>query len=166
MTEAGYPDGFDLEIMPTTQYEESIRAAQVVQANLSQIGIRASIRTLEWAEWLEEEGSGNYDTYICSWNGNVDPDDFYGAQHGTGEVFNFTGYSNPTVDELLTEGKNTDDTAARREIYAQINKQVVDDAPYVYLYNPLEINVYRTYVKGYEARADQAIRFVETYLER
>lgn len=166
LAEAGYPDGFDLEIMPTTQYEESIRVAQVVQANLSQIGIRATIRTLEWAEWLEEEGSGNYDTYICSWNGNVDPDDFYGAQHGTGEVFNFTGYSNPKVDELLSEGKNTDDVEARRKIYAQINQQVVDDAPYVYLYNPLEINVYRTNVKGYEARADQAIRFVETYLEQ
>jgi peptide/nickel transport system substrate-binding protein len=165
LAEAGYPDGFDLEIMPTTQYEESVRAAQVVQADLGAIGIRATIRTLEWAEWLEEQGGGNYDTFICSWNGNVDPDDFYRAQHGTGEVFNFTGYSNPTVDELLQEGKNTDDVETRREIYAQINRQIVDDAPYVYLYNPLEINVYRTNVRGYEARADQAIRFVGTYLE-
>jgi len=165
LAEAGYPDGLELEIMPTTQYEESIRVAQVVQANLAEIGIRATIRTLEWAEWLEEEGSGNYDTYICSWNGNVDPDDFFGAQHGTGEVFNFTGYSNETVDELLDEGKNTDDFETRRGIYEQINQQVVDDAPYVYLYNPLEINVYRTNVMGYATRADQAIRFVETYLE-
>lgn len=165
LAEAGYPDGFDLQIMPTTQYEESVRAAQVIQANLGAIGIRASINTLEWAQWLEEEGSGNYDTYICSWNGNVDPDDFFGAQQGTGEVFNFTGYSNPRVDELLSEGKNTDDFETRRGIYEQINKQVVDDAPYIYLYNPLEINVYRTNVKGYATRADQAIRFVETYLE-
>lgn len=165
LAEAGYPDGFELEIMPTTQYEESVRAAQVIQANLAQIGVRASIRTLEWAEWLEEQGAGNYDTYICSWNGNVDPDDFYRAQHGTDEVFNFTGYSNPSVDELLEQGLNTDDVEARREIYEQVNRQIVDDAPYVYLYNPLEINVYRTNVQGYEARADQAIRFVETYLE-
>ena len=165
LAEAGYPDGFDLEIMPTTQYEESERAAQVIQADLSAIGIRTTINTLEWAEWLEVQGAGDYDTYICSWNGNVDPDDFFGAQQGTGEVFNFTGYSNREVDELLAEGKNTDDFETRRGIYEQINQQVVDDAPYVYLYNPLEINVYRTNVSGYATRADQAIRFLETYLE-
>lgn len=166
LAEAGVSEGFELEIMPTTQYEESIRVAQVLQAELAQVGINATIRTLEWAEWLEEEGSGNYDTYICSWNGNVDPDDFFYAQHKTGEVFNFTGYSNPTVDELLEEGRQTSDPEERRGIYEQINRTVVDDAPYIYLYNPLEINVYRPYVEGYEARADQAIRFTETYLNR
>ena len=166
LAEAGVPDGFELEIMPTTQYDESIRIAQVVQAQLAGLGIQADIRTLEWAEWLEEQGAGNYDTYVCSWNGNVDPDDFFYAQHKTGEVFNFTGYSNPTVDELLEEGRATADPEARREIYAEINQQLVDDAPYIYLYNPLEINAYRPYVEGYEARPDQAIRFTETWLDR
>ena len=166
LAEAGVGEGFELELMPTTQYEESIRIAQVVQAQLAAIGINASIRTLEWAEWLEEEGAGNYDTYVCSWNVLVDPDDFFYAQHKTGEVFNFTGYSNPTVDELLDEGRVTQDDERRREIYAEINRQIVDDAPYIYLYNPLNINAYHTYVQGYEARPDQAIRFTETWLDQ
>ena len=166
LAEAGVGDGFTLEIMPTTQYEESIRIAQVVQAQLAPLGIDASIRTLEWAEWLEEEGAGNYDTYVCSWNVLVDPDDFFYAQHRTGEVFNFTGYSNPSVDELLDEGRLAQDPAERRDIYAQINKQIVDDAPYIYLYNPLNINAYRPYVEGYQARPDQAIRFIDTWLNK
>jgi peptide/nickel transport system substrate-binding protein len=166
LAEAGVGDGFELEIMPTTQYEESIRIAQVVQAQLAPLGIDASIRTLEWAEWLEEEGAGNYDTYVCSWNVLVDPDDFFYAQHRTGEVFNFTGYSNPSVDELLDEGRLAQDPAERRDIYAQINQQIVDDAPYIYLYNPLNINAYRPYVEGYQARPDQAIRFIDTWLNK
>lgn len=165
LAEAGYADGFEMEIMPTTQYEESVRMAQVIQANLGQLGITASINTLEWAEWLETQGRGEYDTYVCSWNGLVDPDDFFYAQHKTGEVFNFTGYSNPTVDELLEQGRTTQDPAARREIYAEINRAIVDDAPYIYIYNPLNINAYRTNVQGYSARADQAVRFVDTYIE-
>jgi len=165
LEEAGYADGFEMEIMPTTQYEESVRMAQVIQANLGQIGITADINTLEWAEWLETQGRGEYDTYVCSWNGLVDPDDFFYAQHKTGEVFNFTGYSNPTVDELLDEGRTTQDSSARREIYAEINRAIVDDAPYIYIYNPLNINAYRMNVQGYSARADQAVRFTETYLE-
>ncbi len=163
---AGYPDGFEMEIMPTTQYEESVRAAQVIQADLANVGVQATIRTLEWAEWLEEEGAGNYDTYVCSWNGGTDPEDYFYAQHKTGEVFNFTGYSNPKVDELLDEGRVTRDQAERKDIYAEVNKIIVDDAPYIYLYNPLEINVYKPYVMGYQARPDQDIRFTETWLDR
>ena len=166
LEEAGVGDGFELEIMPTTQYEESIRIAQVMQAQLAAVGIQAEIRTLEWAEWLEEEGAGNYDTYVCSWNGNVDPDDYFYAQHRTGEVFNFTGYSNPTVDELLAEGRSTADPEERLGIYEEINRIIVDEAPYIYLYNPLEINAYRPVVQNYHARPDQAIRFVETWLDR
>ena len=166
LAEAGLADGFDMEIMPTTQYEESIRAAQVIQADLAAVGIRASIRTLEWAEWLQEEGDGNYDTYVCSWNGLVDPDDYFYAQHKTGEVFNFTGYSNATVDELLDEGRSTQGYDERYAIYQQINQTIVDEAPYVYLYNPLNINAYADHVQGYQARGDQAIRFAGTWLDR
>lgn len=166
LADAGLADGFDMEIMPTTQYEESIRAAQVIQADLAAVGIRATIRSLEWAEWLQEEGDGNYDTYVCSWNGLVDPDDYFYAQHKTGEVFNFTGYSNATVDDLLDEGRRTQAFDERYGIYQQINRTIVDEAPYVYLYNPLNINAYAAHVQGYQARGDQAIRFVGTWLDR
>ena len=166
LAEAGYEGGFELEIMPTTQYEESIRIAQMLQAQLAPLNITASIRTLEWAEWLQEQGDGNFDTFVCSWNGNIDPDDFFYAQHRTGEVFNFTGYNNPTVDELLAEGRGTAEPEERREVYEQINRIIVDEAPYIYLYNPLEINVYGTDVQGYQARPDQAIQFNRTWLDR
>jgi peptide/nickel transport system substrate-binding protein len=166
LAEAGVEGGFELEIMPTTQYEESIRVSQVLQANLAEVGVRATIRTLEWAEWLEEEGAGNYDTYVCSWNGLVDPDDYFFAQHRTGEVFNFTGYSNPTVDELLDHGRRTEDFVERLPIYERINRIIVDEAPYIYLYNPLNIHAYRPYVEGFQARPDQAVRFVGTWLDR
>jgi peptide/nickel transport system substrate-binding protein len=166
LAEAGYADGFELEIMPTSFIQPTIRAAQVIQSDLATVGIRASIRTLEWAEWLEEQGDGNYETYVCSWNGLIDPDDFFYAQHKTGEVFNFTGYSNPRVDELLDEARMVPDFEERRALYEEINATIVDEAPYIYLYNPLEIHAYRPDVRGFQARADQAVRFVTTWLDR
>jgi peptide/nickel transport system substrate-binding protein len=166
LAEAGYADGFEIEIMPTTFIEATVRAAQVIQADLAAVGVRAEIRTLEWAEWLEEQGAGNYDTYVCSWNGLVDPDDFFYAQHRTGEVFNFTGYSNATVDELLDEARVIADPDERRPLYEQVNREIVDDAPYIYLYNPLQIHAYAPDVMGFQSRADQAVRFVGTWLDR
>ncbi len=166
LAEAGFENGFELEIMPTTELEETVRMAQVIQSDLAQVGIRASIRTLEWAEWLEEQGAGNYDSYVLSWNGLIDPDDYFYAQHRSGEVFNFTGYSNPEVDALLDRGRRTQDPEERRVIYEEINRTIVDEAPYIYLYNPLNIQAYHPDVRGYEARPDQAIRFGETWLDR
>ena len=166
LAEAGYPNGFETEFMPTTFYEETVRSAQVLQAQLSEIGIDAKIRTLEWGTWLEEEGAGNFDMYICGWLGNIDPDDFFYAQHHTDEIYNFTGYSNPDVDELLDAGRVETDDAARKEIYNQVQKQIIDDAPYVYLYNPDVVNAWQPYVRGYEALPSAAIRFENTWLER
>ena len=166
LADAGYPNGFRMQIMPTTQYPESVRGAQVIQQELGAIGIRVTIKNLEWAQWLQEEGKGNYDTYVCSWNGLVDPYDFFYAQHRTGQVFNFTGYSNPKVDKLLDEGNVTQGFDKRKAIYQQVNKMIVDDAPYIYLYNPANIQAYRTYVKGYAARQDQNIDFVNTWLDK
>jgi peptide/nickel transport system substrate-binding protein len=166
LADAGYPNGFRMQIMPTTQYPESVRGAQVIQQELQQIGVRVTIKTLEWAQWLQEEGKGNYDTYVCSWNGLVDPDDYFYAQQKTGEVFNFTGYSNTKVDQLLSEGRKTQGFDQRKAIYQQVNKMVVDDAPYIYMYNPANINAYRSYVKGYAARPDQAVNFTQTWLDK
>ncbi|MCA9921695.1 MAG: hypothetical protein KC421_04955, partial [Anaerolineales bacterium] len=161
-----YPNGFDTEFMPTTFYEETVRTAQVLQAQLSAIGINAEIRTLEWGTWLEEEGAGNFDMYICGWIGNLDPDDYFYAQHHTDLFFNFTGYSNPDVDALLDAGRTETDEAARQEIYNQVQQQIIDDAPYVYLYNPTTVNAWQPDVRGYFARGDSAIRFENTWLDR
>ena len=165
LAEAGVEGGFEMTVMPTTQYEESIRIAQVLQAQLAPLGISVSIETREWADWLETQGAGEFDTFVCSWNALIDPDDFYYAQHKTGEVFNFTGYSNPTVDELLDEGRRAQGFEERYEIYEQVNQEIVDDAPYIYLYNPGNIQAYVPAVQGYEARGDQAVRFTETWLD-
>jgi len=165
LEEAGVADGFDMLIMPTTEYEESIRAAQVIQAQLAPLGINVTLDTREWADWLDTQGQGNFDTFVCSWNVLLDPDDFFYAQHKTGEVFNFTGYTNPTVDDLLDRGRQETEFADRYAIYEQINREIVNDAVYIYLYNPGNIQAYAANVNGYTARGDQTIRFVTTYLD-
>lgn len=165
LAEAGVEDGFELTVMPTTFVEQTVRMAQVIQAQLAPLGIEVTIDTREWSDWLETQGAGEYDTFVCSWNGLLDPDDFFFAQHKTGEVFNFTGYSNPSVDELLDEGRTADDFDERYGIYQRINREIVDAATYIYIYNPSNIQAYRSNVEGYSARPDQAIRFAETWLD-
>lgn len=166
LSEAGLPNGFEMELMPTSAFEETVRAAQVVQANLAEVGIQTTILAPEWSEWLELEGSGQYDGYICSWNGMTDGDGYYYLQHRTGEVFNFTGYSNPEFDALVDEARTLSDFEARYELYDQANRILVDDAPYVYFYNQFFNRAYQPYVRGYVLRADNTNLFHTTWLDQ
>lgn len=164
LEEAGYGDGFEMEWLPNSQVGETVRAAEVLTAQLSQIGITSTINAPEWAEWLELEGNFMYDAYICSWNGLIDADQYYYLQHHTGLVFNFTGYSNADFDALVNEGRSTDDFDTRYAIYEQANQILVDDAPYVYMYNKQEIRAYASNVHGFVVRPDQANNFWTVWL--
>jgi peptide/nickel transport system substrate-binding protein len=166
LDDAGYPDGFEMELLPTTQYGETVRAAQVLQQQLAEIGIVASINAPEWSEWLELEGNFMYDAYICNWNGLIDADQYYYLQHRSDQVFNFTGYDNPEFDELVDEGRSMSDFDARYEIYQEANQMLVDDAPYIYMYNKQEIRAYAPYVMGFTVRPDQANNFWTVWLDQ
>lgn len=166
LSEAGYPDGFDIVLMPTSTYENTVRQAQVVQQNLADVGIRATINAPEWSQWLELEGGGNYDAYLCGWVGLTDADSYYYLQQHTGEVFNFTGYSNPEFDKLVEEGRSTSDFNTRYAIYEQANKILVDDAPYVYFYSPLGLRAYKPYVMDFPTRSDMLNVLWTTWLNK
>ena len=68
------------------------------------------------------------------------------------------------VDEALDAARAETDEEARQTLYDQAVKQIVDDASYVYLYNPEVVQAWTDEVQGYEVRADRAIRFRDVSL--
>ena len=165
LAEAGYSDGdISLTLMPTATYENTVRLAQVLQQTLRQIGIEADIFSPEWAEWLELEGGGDYDIYVCGWGGLIDGNAYYYLQHKTDEVFNFTGFSDPDFDRLVEEARGVSDFDARYAIYDQANKILVDGAPYIYFYNGVAIGAHRTNVMGWQPIATGDLVFARTWL--
>lgn len=68
-----------LDMLVTTEYPETVTAAQIVADNLSALGITVNIRTVDFATWLDEQNSGHFDMLMMGWLGNIDPDDFYYA---------------------------------------------------------------------------------------
>lgn len=148
-----------MDMMVTNQYPQTVTAAQVVASELKPLGITVKIRTLDFGTWLAQEGKGKFDSFILGWLGNIDPDDYYYAQQHTGGSFNFQKFSNPTVDKLLDEARTTTDLAQRKSLYDRAAKIIVDQASYIYLYNPNVIQGYSNQLHGYTVRADRAIRF-------
>lgn len=158
LDEAGV-DGFTMDLLVTSDYPETVTAAQIIADNLSQIGVDVSIRQPDFATWLDEQNNGNFDMLMMGWLGNIDPDDFYYAQHHTDGASNAQGYSNPEVDRLLDEGRVETDDEARKALYAEAATMIADDASYVYLYNPSVIQAWNDSLQNYTVLPDRAVRF-------
>jgi peptide/nickel transport system substrate-binding protein len=149
----------NLDMLVTTEYPETVTAAQIIADNLAPLGISVNIRTVDFATWLDEQNSGHFDMLMMGWLGNIDPDDFYYAQHHTNGTSNAQKFSNREVDKLLDAGRVETNRNARADDYAKAATIIADDVSYIYLYNPSVIQAWTTGLSGYEARRDGAIRF-------
>lgn len=158
LDEAGV-SGADLDMLVTGEYPETVTAAQVIADNLAPLGITVNIRTVDFATWLDEQNSGKFDMLIMGWLGNIDPDDFYYAQHHTNGTSNAQKFSDPEVDRLLDAGRVETDRRARFEDYRRAAHIIADEVSYIYLYNPAVIQAWVPELSGYQARRDGAVRF-------
>ena len=84
-----------LDMLVTSEYPETVTAAQIIADNLAPLGITVNIRTVDFATWLDEQNNGNFDMLMMGWLGNIDPDDFYYAQHHTDGSSNAQKFSEP-----------------------------------------------------------------------
>jgi peptide/nickel transport system substrate-binding protein len=159
LQQAGVQTPVKMGLMVTDQYPETVTAAQVIASELKPIGIDVDVQTVDFATWLDRESKGDFDAFMLGWLGNIDPADFYQAQHTTGGSSNYQGYSNPQVDQLLQQGATASDQNARKQAYDQAAKTIVDDVSYLYLYNPDVVQAWSPKLKGYQIRADKAINF-------
>jgi peptide/nickel transport system substrate-binding protein len=148
-----------LDMLVTTEYPETVTAAQIIADNLAPLGITVNFRTVDFATWLDEQNNGHFDMLMMGWLGNIDPDDFYYAQHHTDGSSNAQKFANPEVDRLLDAGRVETNRDARAGDYTKAATIIADQVSYIYLYNPSVIQAWTTRLSGYEARRDGAVRF-------
>lgn len=83
----------------------------------------------------------NFQAFIFVMKLPKDPD-MYTIWH-SGQVNNITHYKNVRIDKLLEDGRQTTDTVSRIEIYSNVQKYLLDDAPAAFLYFPYSYTVSR-----------------------
>jgi peptide/nickel transport system substrate-binding protein len=141
LEQAGYPEvnGVRMHLTMKTSTEESTRLmAAVLQQQLRAVGVVLDVRTFEFATFFSDVTRGAYQLHSLRWvGGNEDPDIyeyvFHSAKfspHGA----NRTYYANPRVDALVDQARGELDQNVRKQIYAEIQRIVADDLPYVNLW--------------------------------
>lgn len=149
LAEAGYENGFDCTIMVGNNTRA--RAAQVIQANLKEIGINVEIKQMESGVFYEKTGDGQHELGIAGWMANAEPDNtfrplFHSADTGNGGNRSF--HSIAEVDTLIDEAAQIQDMTKRIDNYAKAMNILTDQALWVPLYNDRGLMATRANVEG------------------
>ena len=141
----------------------SIQEATLIKDQLSKAGITANIQTEEFGQILTEASAHKFDAALVGWSGRIDPDgNMYGWFH-TGGGFNDGQYSNPQVDSLLEQARVASDQAARKPLYDQAQKILVEDVAYIFIGHGPAQEIASAKVHNFPLIADSIDRFAEVW---
>jgi peptide/nickel transport system substrate-binding protein len=148
LNEAGVPANLSVDLALPQPYAAHIKAGELVQAMLAQVGVQAKVRVVEFGFWLSRiyGGPHDYDLTIIGHTGKLDPD---GRLSGYGDpTLNYVQYDNSHVVALLDAGRFTLRPDLRRRIYAEVLRQMTQDAMMVFLGDPADRLVMRAGVRN------------------
>ena len=105
--------------------------------------------------------SGDFDTYIGGFvPGSPDPHNNIYAHVATPGTRNYSGYSNPRLDLIVSNGLKATSTQARSTLYRVAQQIIQDDRPLFALYNPVTFAAFSTDVTGVVLTPNGGVRFV------
>ncbi len=144
---AGYDAAHPLQFEIATSNSNAIRpyAAEILQRQFLDIGVKVTLRVMEWQAFLNTVvAPRKFDTVLLGWSLSLTPDP-YALWHSDSDVpggFNLVGYHSKTTDRLIERMEVSTDPEQIAALQRQIFARIVGDNPYLFLVIPNEINVY------------------------
>lgn len=157
LAKAGHPGGLEQSVtMWTTDSDAARQLGELVQADLSKIGIDVRLKQVSFPVYLQETGKPKTAQMLTSgWVMDFpDPSNFLflfeTSTISPNNSSNRSFHSNPELDALLEAAKVERDHEKRMALYRRANEIVARDAPWAFLGNGLETHAWQPYVRGYE----------------
>lgn len=136
MADAGFPDGFDLEITVPSNYEYHMQTAEVVAEQLKAAGINATINPVEWSSWLSDcYTDRNYQSTISGITSDMTPG-YLTNRFQTDSKKNFVNFASDAYDEAYQNAASALDPAEKAEYYKQVQKILCDEAGSAFIQVP------------------------------
>jgi len=136
LTEAGYPDGIDLEITVPSNYDVHVEATEVVAEQLKQANINVTINAVEWGVWLEETYNGRkYEATICGITSDITPG-YLLNRFVSSSSKNFINYSNVEYDAAYAQVEAATTLEERAVYYKELQEILCKDAGSAFIMVP------------------------------
>lgn len=134
MAESGV-SGFTAKVIGATG-EPPVAAseAQVLQAQLAEIGINLEIEMMELNVYVDTWLAGDFDMAVAQNGGRPDPFPMYNRYFTKdGNLLKVSNFVDDTLDTLMREGQAETDPAKRVEIFHKFENHLVEQAPWLWL---------------------------------
>ena len=153
LADAGFKDGLttDLWAMPVQRpYNPNAkRIAELMQADLAKIGVKAEIKSFEWGEYRKRMQAGEHQMGMLGWTGdNGDPDNFMhtllgcaSAQSASGS--NIAKFCHKPYEDLVLKAKTVSSQAERTKLYEQAQVIFKEQAPWYTIAHAVQIKPVR-----------------------
>ena len=170
LSESSKPSGFPLELTIVGTDDVSKQVAQILQDSWGKIGVRVTVRTVDFGTLNENFFGGDWEALKflpTSSSSDVPIDDelvngFLGADY---EGF-FTGWSNKPVQDLIKKTLTEVDESKRPAMFSRIQQGAMDDPPFVPLVFTPGRAAYRDGVQGFDFVTTNWWRLDQVSLER
>jgi dipeptide transport system substrate-binding protein len=166
LAKAGFPDGFETRLwaLPVQRpyNPNGQQTAELVQADLAKIGIKAQIVKYEWAEYLKRAKAGESDIGMFGWTGdNGDPDNFLATLLSCAAVggSNYAEWCDKEYDDLVVKAKRTTDVKERTRLYEKAQEVFKRELPWVTIAHSLVYQPMRKNVEGYKMSPFGTVQF-------
>jgi peptide/nickel transport system substrate-binding protein/oligopeptide transport system substrate-binding protein len=155
LAEAGYPDGIRFPVVQlwSNHTAESTKAELAAyQRYLAELGVQVEIRFApDWPTFKEMLKQGQLPMFRLSWSADIpDPDNMLSPLLHSTSPTNRTFYRNPLVDQLLEQARQKLPYAQRIALYREVERIIMDDAPWIAQHYEALDRLYQPYVQGVE----------------
>lgn len=166
LAEAGYADGFTTELGYRTgdQLEEEI--AVILKTAFSQAGVDLNLSKLPASTLVERYSNGDIPMYFFR-DMAIVPDAAYVANLwlNSESLINYSRFANDEVDSLIDAALTSTDEPKRIADMQRVQQIVVEEAPWVFLFNPGYQLALRSNVKGYSWYTPNSNAWFDFYKE-
>lgn len=147
LQQAGYPDGFDIELV-CENASPWIDIATQIKSDLKQIGIRVTIKSGSFEDLINAMFSRHYQMYLIHWESDyMDPDanakpfaycDDISDDASVKVPAWISNYLDAETSQLVKQAALESNQEQRKQIYQQITENILNDGPYIVLYSPIK----------------------------
>ena len=171
LTQAGYPNGLDLQWeFSRADPDEIVSALQLMQAQLKKAGINVTFKVLEQAEWAGNRRTKDYTinllTSTCGGQQEDQEIPLYGCYYSKNRA-NYGGVNDPELDKFLIAQRQETDLEKRRELQRQAVRRVGEMAWAFDLHYRPEWEAWHPHLKNFAPNAgNRGPNFVDSWLEK
>ena len=149
LTDAGYPNGFEMTITVPSNYQPHIDTAQVLVEQLKEIGVTAKIELVEWGTWVSDVYAGRqFQSTVVGVDASNMTARALLERFTSDYAKNFINYNNADYDALFQQALTTYDDAGQTAIYKAMEKNLTENAANVYIQDLADLVAVRQGLEG------------------